>query len=409
MANGTREVKITLFNQDDKKISMALMSSFVVLTIQYFILIHFNLIETNTGSYIQLLSKGLVGLTFIYALPAVLRRSKIKFIGVYFVALFIFLLHYAIFPENRDYFVDLLFPFYFMSLPAFIYTLSIQDFSIFKEIMRKAGYIVFTVGFIIGVLIFMKKASIGSYSMSLSYYMLLPTLIFFNEILEKFSIKNFVFFILSMLIILSLGSRGAVLCILVFVFLKFFSPHSKKSFTKIIISFCILGIGIITLFFLDGIIEFLYNHLLSYGINSRTLKLFLREGVYLSGRDRIYSSVIVEILQRPLLGIGIAGDRRIIGGSYAHNIFIEILGNFGIVIGIIISIVLVFLIIRSLLTKNKEKYDLVIMWLSLGFVHLMISGSYLTDIKFWILLGLIMNFMKNSNIIKPINRKEEEK
>jgi len=112
-----REVK-TPFNQDDKKISIALMSSFVVLTIQYLILIYYNLIETNTGSYIQLLSKGLVGLTFIYALPAVLRRSKIKFLIVYFVSIFIFLLQYVIFPENRYYVVDLLFPFYFMSLPA---------------------------------------------------------------------------------------------------------------------------------------------------------------------------------------------------------------------------------------------------------------------------------------------------
>ena len=393
-ANIGREVK-TPFNQDDKKISIALMSSFVVLTIQYLILIYFNLIETNTGSYIQLLSKGVVGLTFIYALPAVLRRSKIKFIVVYFVSMFIFLMHYAIFPENRYYVVNLLFSFYFISIPAFIYTISIRNFSIFKEVIRRASYIVFAVGFIIGMLTFMKKISIGSYSMSLSYYMLLPTLVFCNEIIEKFSIKSFSLLILSLLIILSLGSRGAILCILIFVFLKFFSPHSKKTFTKIIIDFSILGIVILALIFLDEIIDLLYNLLLSYGINSRTLRLFLREGVHLSGRDKIYESVIAEILQRPLLGIGIAGDRRIIDGSYTHNFFIEILGNFGIFVGFIINITMVFHIIRSLLTKDKEKYDFIIMWLSLGFVHLLVSSSYLTDIKFWIFLGVLMNFMKN--------------
>jgi hypothetical protein len=400
--NIERECKTPPLIQDDKKISIALMSSFVVLTIQYFILIYFNLVETNTGSYIRLLSKGLVGLTFIYALPAVLRRSKIKFIGVYFVAMFIFLMHYVIFPENRIYIISLLFPLFFMCLPAFIYTLSIREFFIFKEVTRRAGYIVFVVGFLIGVLIFMKKASIGSYSMSLSYYMLLPTLVFFNEIMEKLSIKNFVFFILSMLIILSLGSRGAVLCILLFIFLKFFSPHSKKSFTKIIISFSILGIGIITLIFLDKIIELFYNLLLSYGINSRTLRLFLSGGVYLSGRDRIYGSVIVEILQRPLLGIGIAGDRRFIGGGYAHNLFIEILGNFGIAFGLIISICLLILIIKSLFIKGKENYDLIIMWLSLGFVHLMVSSSYLIDIKFWIFIGLIMNLIKGKKVYNKL-------
>jgi hypothetical protein len=260
--------------------------------------------------------------------------------------------------------------------------------------MRRAGYIVFVVGFIIGVLTFMKKASIGSYSMSLSYYMLLPALVFFNEIIERFSIKNFIFFILSILIILSLGSRGAILCILIFTFLKFFSPHSKKSFTKIIISFSILGIGIISLIFLDGIIEFLYNQLLSYSINSRTLRLFLREEIYLSGRDMIYESVIVEILQRPLLGIGIAGDRSTLGGGYVHNLFIELIGNFGIAVGLIFSICLILLIIKSLFIKDKEKYDLIIMWLSLGFVHLMVSRSYLIDIKFWIFLGLIINLIK---------------
>ena len=404
-ANIGREVK-TPFNQDDKKISIALMSSFVVLTIQYLILIYFNLIETNTGSYIQLLSKSLVGLTFIYALPAVLRRSKIKFLIVYFVSIFIFLLQYVIFPENRYYVVDLLFPFYFMSLPAFIYTLSIRNFSIFKEVIRRASYIVFAVGFIISMLTFMKKISIGSYSMSLSYYMLLPTLVFFNEIIESFSIKSFAFLILSLLIILSLGSRGAILCILIFVFLKFFSPHSKKTFTKIIIYFSILGIGILALIFLDEIIELLYNLLLSYGINSRTLRLFLREGVHLSGRDKIYESVIAEILQRPLLGIRIAGDRRIIDGSYTHNFFIEILGNFGIFVGFIISITMVFLIIRSLLTKDKEKYDFIIMWLSLGFVHLLVSSSYLTDIKFWIFLGVMMNLIKRRKHYKANNMRE---
>jgi hypothetical protein len=32
--------------------------------------------------------------------------------------------------------------------------------------------------------------------------------------------------------------------------------------------------------------------------------------------------------------------------------------------------------------------------LSLGFVHLMVSRSYLIDIKFWIFLGLIINLIK---------------
>lgn len=399
-ANIEREEKTPPLNQGDKKISVALMSTFVILTIQYLILIYFNLLESNTGSNIQLLSKGLVGLAFIYALPVVFRRSRVKFAIVYFFALFIFLLHFAIFPESENFIKGLIFSFFGMCLPVFVYVLSIRDFSIFREPMRKAGYIVFATGLIISVLIFSGRASIGSYSMSLSYYMLLPTLVFFDELLEKFSFKSFVFLIVSLLIILSLGSRGAILCIIVFAFLKFFSPHSKKSYKKIITSFGLLSIGTIALIFLDKIIEFFYNLLLSYDINSRTLRLFLREGVYLSGRDRIYYRVIAEILERPILGVGIAGDRRILGGGYVHNLFIELIANFGIVFGLIISICLIILIIKSLFIKDKERYDLIIIWLSLGFVHLMVSSSYLIDIKFWIFLGLIINLLKEKKIYK---------
>jgi O-antigen ligase len=101
--------------------------------------------------------------------------------------------------------------------------------------------------------------------------------------------------------------------------------------------------------------------------------------------------VVAEIIENPILGIGIAGDTRIIGNSYVHNFFIEVIGNYGIILGVIVSIIVLLLIMKFLLAKDTFKYNLVIIWLSLGFVHLMVSGSYLTDLKFWIFLGLMIN------------------
>ena len=85
------------------------------------------------------------------------------------------------------------------------------------------------------------------------------------------------------------------------------------------------------------------------------------------------------------------------GNGYTHNILLEIIGNFGIIIGSILIILLIFLIVRSLLSKEKKYTNLIIIWLSLGFFHLMVSGSYLTDIKFWILLGLLFNKSRDLN------------
>ncbi len=111
---------------------------------------------------------------------------------------------------------------------------------------------------------------------------------------------------------------------------------NKKNitYTRVLLYLIIFSIIFLGMLFLNEILEYIYEFLLNFGIRSRSIQLFLRDDVYLSGRDKIYDSVIEEISNNPILGIGLAGDRRIIGGGYAHNIFIEILANFGIVIGV---------------------------------------------------------------------------
>lgn len=393
-------LEITISNEakvirDDKKISMAVMASFVILTAQYFVLIAFNLINTSAGARVQSISKIVVGLVFIYALPSVLKRSKFKFVMIYLSSAIIFVTYYIIFPENRMNIENLLFPFFFMSLPAFVYSLSIIDFTCFKAVMMKTSHIVFAFGLLISVLVFSGSATIGSYSMSLSYYMLLPTIMFLDELNDRFSLKMFVLVGTSMLIILSLGSRGAVLCIAIFIILKFIRPNSKRTYKKTITRYSVMSIGIIALLFADEIIMFVYTFLQRFGINSRTLALLLRDNIHLSGRDILYNKIALEILERPFFGIGLAGDRQVLGG-YAHNFIIEVMSNYGVIIGAILSVIIVLLVIQSMFTNVYLKYNLAIIWLCIGFVHLMVSSSYLIDLKFWVFLGVMIGMHTNT-------------
>lgn len=390
-------------NDSDKKISIALMASFVILAIQYFVLISFNLFETAIGSTVQMLSKVLVGLAYLYALPKVLRRNLIKTIVIYMVAMFIFILHYAIFPENRAYIFDLIVPFFFMSLPAFIYTLSIKNFEVFEVIMKKSSYIVFLFGALIGILVFTDRASAGSYSMALSYYMLLPTIMFTDELIDKFSVRIASFVGLSLLVILALGSRGAVLCVIVFAFLKIIKSKEKLTYKRALTYLGLCGIGVISYINLEKILESMYLIFLNFGIRSRSILLFLRDEVHLSGRESIYDSLIVELVNNPVLGIGIGGDRLIRSGGYAHNLFLEIFIDFGLILGAIITVFLLAIIVKCLLIKNRERYSLFIIWLSLGFVHLMVSSTYITDIKFWIFLGVSFNLLRRQCIKTSFN------
>lgn len=383
---------MTINKSDDKKISIAIMASFIVLTIQYFLLIYFHLIGTANGSRVQLLSKIIVGVLFLYALPAVLKRSMLPFIGIYFVAGLIFLYNYLFFPANHLYLKQLIFPFFGMCLPAFIYTLSLKDLGIFKEVMKKASYIVFIFGALLGLIIVSGNASAGAYSMALSYYMLLPAVLFIDSLIDKYSNKALLFALISIFVILALGSRGALLCIAVFIFLKMVRFIFQLSYSKVFYNL----LAVVSLVFLslnlDKLLTILYDILTKYDINSRSIKLFMGEEVHLSGREYIYENLIKAVMDNPFFGLGFGADRRIIGkdGGYAHNFFLELFVNFGIIVGGIASIIFLFLLIRSLFIKNLEKYHLIIIWISLGFVHLMVSSSYITDIKFWILMGLLL-------------------
>src|SRR5690606_12959855 len=129
------------------KISLSLIASTIILTIQYFLLIYFNLIGSATASGVQLISKVVVGIFFLYSFPIVFNRSKKKIIIIYFIAVLVFVIHYLIFPENRIYLNRLIFPIFFMNLPALIYSMSIYKVDIFKEVIKKASYIVFIFGF----------------------------------------------------------------------------------------------------------------------------------------------------------------------------------------------------------------------------------------------------------------------
>ncbi|WP_338449975.1 O-antigen ligase family protein [Niallia oryzisoli] len=375
---------------DDRKISMALMASYVVLTIQYFILISFNLLDTGSGAMVQLLSKGFVGLFFLYALPVVLKRRKIMFLGSYFIAIFVFLLHFLFFPENRIFIGEISVSFFLMCVPAFLYSLCLNDWNVLKEMMKKTSWIVFVFGVIAGIQIVLGGAAAGTYSMSLSYYILLPAILFTDKFFDKFSLKALLCAFLSVMVILALGSRGAILCIAVFMVFNLIKTHANFHYKRILLYLAILVSIILVLVNLERILLSLNDFLLKFGINSRSLRLFINEEVHLSGREKIYQDVMGKISEHPLIGIGLGGDRA--GGlGYSHNLFLEIGANFGVIIGGMISMVLIFFIFRTIFLKNKEKSHMVIIWLCLGFVHLMVSGSYLIEMKFWILLGLLMN------------------
>ena len=148
-------------------------------------------------------------------------------------------------------------------------------------------------------------------------------------------------------------------------------------------------------------------------MNTRILdKLTEGELLSSSGRNNYYDFVIDYIKSHPLIGSGMINDRAIIAnalsvpaedayGAYPHNFFLELLMQFGIVIGSVIIIAFLGLLIYTLFGKFKSSYkEYLIMFLFIGFVPLMVSGSYITFQGFYVLLGLMAATLRNGRLVR---------
>lgn len=100
-----------------------------------------------------------------------------------------------------------------------------------------------------------------------------------------------------------------------------------------------------------------------------------------SGRGTIYEYALEKIGERPLTGYGIYGYLYIGLSPYPHNIILEILLQYGVVLGIpLLAILLVF---ELRLIKKGEFLQLGISFYV--YVNLMFSGSYTFNAFFWFL------------------------
>ena len=86
--------------------------------------------------------------------------------------------------------------------------------------------------------------------------------------------------------------------------------------------------------------------------------------------------------------------------TYAHNMFVEWIVDFGIVIGIILSVSFIVLLIKGLKNKQRQEFVYIIVFITTGFVQMMFSGSYLLqEASLYVLLGLGVNASSREKII----------
>ena len=287
--------------------------------------------------------------------------------------------------------------FYFIAnvfIPVLLFSqIKLKDINAVEKNLGK--YIYFSV--IYAVLELLVYEKYGNYDMGFSYSILVPTLLCFILMFKGKKILYCIF--LSILIIANLkcGSRGSLLCYAIFILYFFVLNKIRYKSVIAVLSICVLSVFLINF---NSILNFV-GSLLG---DSRTLSLFTDGNLfYLSGREKYYEYVWHQFLDSPLDVKGIYSDRiylsdffgrsmiNEIWGSYAHNIFLELLFQFRIY-AIPIICVFFIVVVCSFNKIKKIKCDglenLYCIFSAYCIGQLIFSSSYLSAPSFGWFIGI---------------------
>ena len=200
------------------------------------------------------------------------------------------------------------------------------------------------------------------------------------------------------------GNRGALLVILVYALINFLFISKKNASTenRIFTFVVILVMIIVFVIFHDTFFLLLYSVIKSMGIESRTLdKLVLGSFTTSLARNAIYENALNIIKINPLIpkGIGYMTTLSLTGiytfggvNTNAHNIVLELLIEYGVVIGSIIFLVVLNKVIRSIkfeiMYSDNSIVSLSFCLLLQSIIQLFFSSSLYESNELWI--GLVL-------------------
>lgn len=161
----------------------------------------------------------------------------------------------------------------------------------------------------------------------------------------------------------------------------------------------ILGVAVVCSLY-DTFIAGIYVLLSIANINSRTITMILN-GSFMdgNGRDSISNLAIELIRSQGLLGSGAYGDRPVIGPhyywGYCHNIVLEFLIDFGVVIGGLLLCMIAFgCIIYYFRCDDWKQIGIFIVIFSMN-MKLFFSDTFWGFRYFWLLISLLLFMNRN--------------
>lgn len=375
------------------------------------------IINGFVGSVVGKLFYVLEVLLFLVALPLICRTVRKEDIIAFFAWSMILLINVLLLRREQEMYISALisvllkcFPVYFVGRVAGNQAEHVSKYLQWVTVIVSVGYLMLSLE---------KGVDYGghSYSQYIGYALLPPACIALC-----FSLKGMLWQIPFALFlgygVLASGARGPLFSLLLVVAVYVLGRMNRLTVKKTV-GFAVVGVLVyVVCINMEAILTALLEVLSQSGLSVRVISTLLN-GSFMAptGRNILYELSWKGAFDHPL-GVGIFHDRQFLlqqtgdveassAGYYAHNLFLEIPLQFGIIFGSILVVLLIILLLKAYRNSRRNNDALLCMaaLFGSGLFPLMVSSSYVEWIPFYLMMGYIVTMAQKR---KPDSLREIE-
>ena len=311
---------------------------------------------------------------------------------------------YMIYPEIRSLLysspVDLVYSplnkLFFFCIPALSGVVCLLDSNALFEKMKVWARVTCIGGICTYIYIFFFVGEKLQY-MIYSYFMLLPICVCFEHAETKESLLDLTVAGVGSVCIVMCGARGAIVSLILYFISRVLLIHGKSVKLKsVIIFFFVLLLCVMLIFYYNEILLTVVNLFDKIGVDSRfIMSIYDGELMEDAARTSIANAIMDGIAENPF-GYGLYGDRYAAGKfghgryRYAHNIFVELLCDFGIIGGSAAIIFIVWKLAKTIaILRKRDEIHLLMVLLPYGLYQLFFSSSFLENVPFFMIMAMV--------------------
>lgn len=328
-------------------------------------------------------------------------RFTVKDLSVLALIYLVFIINYFIFEETREYMVSkgMIIVYIFFLPYCVIGFRHIRKWELFAQKLYHFSGIAIVLSLVMLVLLPYEKYLVY---MDFSYALLPAICVSYYEFarnrnsnrLQK--VKPLVLFLISTIEILVFGARAPLLFVVLYIALYEISRKDMNLTKKIGVFSAFVAAALLISFSFEFLMREMANN--SIFSNSYIVRSYLRGALFESDtRNVIWDNCIMRIKTMGLSIGGFFGDRSYCGSAYPHNFFLEVLMSWGWIIGIPIIVLFIRMVAKGLIKKGMGR-EIVLLVLCSVLLRFLLSGTYLSEGKFWVAVFTCIAVGKSKNI-----------